>query len=49
MQCEVLALAVLYRTLQCRSYQFYRDYYCHYYADEKVSADEKERFLNLDF
>ena len=31
------------------SYQFYRDYYRHYYADEKVSADEKERFLNLDF
>ena len=31
------------------SYQFYRYYYRQYYADEKVSADEKGRFLNLDF
>ena len=52
-ECHVLILIIslnsevldLYRTLQCWSYQTYRYYYRHYYAD----ADEKGRFLNLDF
>ena len=43
----------LYRTLQCRSYQFYRDYYYNYGAAEDFGTARlkisKFRFLNLDF
>ena len=31
---------VLYRTLQCRSYQFYRDYYYYYCADENRTVED---------
>ena len=40
-------IMLLYRTLQCWSYQFYKNYYYYYY---QYGTDENRgRFLNLDF